>query len=81
MQTNNEWQPKGNDAVKPVEMPSNITSAESVATAGSNAYMTKDAEQENLNKTSSNTHIKLAEVCVEGGINDGDGLPTDQDDY
>ena len=55
-----------------------MTSADSVATAGSTAYSTKDQEQETLNKTPSNTHVTLAEACKESNDQDEDGDNPDQ---
>lgn len=78
MQTNQEWQAPSECKVACVEIPSNLTSAESVATVGSNAYMTKDAEQNTLSKTPSNTHVTLAEAMSEMNDQDADGDNPDQ---
>lgn len=79
METNQEsWQGAQECKVACPVMPANMTSAESVATAGSAAYTTKDAQQNALSRTPSNTHVTLAEAMAEPNDRDQDGDNADQ---
>jgi hypothetical protein len=69
-----QWQSQERK-ISDVQFPSNVTSAESIATAGSTAYMTKDAEQMLNNKTGSNTHVTLAQACASQDMDMDDDNP------